>query len=139
MYSTEQLSRIFGVSLATINKWVATGRLVGIERSTIDRQARIPENTIWLSPTGEQVPVREVVERYIQNQDMKTVQMDDQDYTIERVKEIVRTINFFEERHGGTYQRVVEQKGDPFSTDDWQWGREGKEWKYLLREIDSLQ
>ncbi|MEB3103973.1 hypothetical protein [Ferviditalea candida] len=137
-YSTGQLARFFGVSITTVNKWIATGRLVGIERSARNKQARISENTIWISPTGEQIPVREVVERYIQIQDVKTSQMDEQEYKIERVKEIVKIINFFEERYGGTYQKVVEQKGDPYLTDDWQWGREGKEWHYLLKEIGDL-
>ncbi|MEB3103929.1 hypothetical protein [Ferviditalea candida] len=139
-YTTGQLARFFGVSITTINKWIATGRLIGVERADRNKHARISDSTIWVSPTGEHIPVRDVVERFVESesQELNTIDMDEARYKVERLKEIVKTINFFEERYGGSYEKVVGEKGDPFTTDDWQWGREGKEWKNLLREIGDL-
>jgi len=135
-YTTGQLATFFGVSITTINKWIASNRLIGVERTDKFKQARISENVIWVSPTGEKTPVYEVVERYHQNK--LSIDLNDQEYKVERIKEIVKMVTFFEERYGGTYQKVLITKGDPYQTDDWQWGREGKEWHYLLKEIGDL-
>lgn len=139
-YTTGQLARFFGVSITTINKWIASGRLLGAERTVRNKQARISEHTIWVSPTGEQVPVREIVDRYVEKQskEINTADMDDAQYNLLRIKEIVETINFYENRYGGTYEEVVREKGDPFTSDDWQWGREGKEWNNLLKDIGDI-
>ncbi|MEX1029130.1 MAG: hypothetical protein WDZ91_03675 [Paenibacillaceae bacterium] len=137
-YTTGQLARFFGVSITSINKWISTGRLVGVERLSRNKQARISENTIWLAPNGEQVLVRDVVERFIQNQDTLTIDMEDEEYKVERVKEIIKMINFYEERYEGAFSKVVLDKGDPYHSLDWQWEREGKEWHYLLKEIGDL-
>ncbi|MWC30139.1 hypothetical protein [Paenibacillus sp. MMS18-CY102] len=135
-YTTGQLAKFFGVSITTINKWIASDRLIGVERTDRFKQARISENVMWVSPTGEKTPVYEVVERYHQNN--QPIDLSDQEYKIERIKEIVKMITFFEERYGGTYQKVLKSKGDPYQSEDWQWGREGKEWQYLLKEIGDL-
>lgn len=137
-YTTGQLAQYFGVSITTINKWISMGRFVGVRRTEKHKQVRIPENTIWISPEGEQFFVRDIIEDFYSNQNFQTLKMSDEEYRIERIKEIVKTIAFFEDRYGGTYQEVVKKKGDPYKTDDWQWGREGKEWHSFLKEIGDL-
>lgn len=109
-YTIDQLATIFGVSITTVDKWIETGRI-----KDVDKQAEsISNRAIWLSATGEQVPIREVVER---------------------LKEIVKTINCFEDRYGGLYEQIVLKKGDPDTTGDWQWGHDGKEWRNHLIAI----
>lgn len=61
--------------------------------------------------------------------------INEEEYKIERLKEIVRTVIFFEERYGGSYEQVMLEKGDPNTTGDWKWEREGEEWINYLVEI----
>lgn len=134
-YSTGQLAKFFGVSITTINNWIAAGRFVGVERSKKNKQARIAESTIWISPSGERIPVREIIETYQQKQDIKNYVHSVNDDNLGRIRYIVETINFYEKRYGKPFTEVILEKGDPEETLDWVWAREGKEWRSLLREI----
>lgn len=138
IYTTGQLAKFFGVSITTINKWISAGRFVGVERTERNKQARISELAFWISPTGEKVQVQEIVDRFIQKQSFQSTELDDQQYKVERVKHIASTVSFYENRYGGSYQTVIKQKGDPYLTEDWMWGREGKEWHSLIKEIAKL-
>lgn len=55
--------------------------------------------------------------------------MNEKTSRMQRSRELIKLIDFFEERYGGAYQEVVIKKGDPFKSEDWQWCREGKDWK----------
>ena len=129
-YTLDQLAIFFFFCIATVDKWIANGRIKDMDKHI----ERISDRAIWLSEAGKEVPIREVLERYLLNQmkEVNTIEMDEEEYEFERLKEIVMTINFFEKRYGGSYEQIVLENGDPDRTDDWQWGREGKEWSYLM-------
>jgi hypothetical protein len=57
---------------------------------------------------------------------------------VDRVREMIRTVVFFENRYGGTFEKVVMKKGEPKTSTDWIWCREGKEWGALLKELNDL-
>jgi len=57
---------------------------------------------------------------------------------LSRIRYIVETISFFENRYGKTYAEVLVEKGSPDESVDWVWAREGKEWRSLLKEIGDL-
>lgn len=69
---------------------------------------------------------------------MRWLMLDDHIYNAERIKENVNLICFFEDRYEGTFEEVVKIKGDPYQSSDWQWCREGKEWRFHLKEIGDL-
>ncbi len=136
-YTTGQLAKFFGVSITTINNWISAGRFLGVERPERNKQVRISENTLWMSPTNETISIRNIIETYEQNQ--KNLKLKDEyEDNLERIRYIVNTIDFFEKRYGGPFQQVVETKGNPEDSDDWIWAREGKEWRFLLKEIGDL-
>lgn len=137
-YSTGQLAKYFGVSITTINNWIAAGRFIGVERSERNKQARISENTIWISPANEKVPVRDIVEAFERNQKILSQGSGNLPGNLDRIRYIVDTINFFENRYGKPYKEVIKDKGSPDDSDDWIWAREGKEWRLLLEEIGDL-
>ncbi len=137
-YSTGQLAKFFGVSITTINNWIYAGRFIGVERSRRNKQARICENTLWISPTEERIPVREIVEIYEQKEKMGELSSPSHGGNLSRIRFIVETINYFEKRYAKPYQEVVSEKGNPDDSEDWIWAREGKEWKSLLKEIGDL-
>jgi len=128
-----QLATFFGVSSTTVNNWFDTGRFLEIKK--VNQDFLISDHSIWISPTGEKVPVLDIVERYMQNYANPTATMSDDEYKRMRTEEIMKTITYFESRYGGTFQQVAKQKGDPYSSGDWQWVREGKEWHALLLEL----
>jgi len=137
-YSTGQLAKYFGVSITTINNWIAAGRFSGVERSERNKQARISENTIWLSPIEERILVREIVDTYEQKRKRENPPHPIYEGNLSRIRYIVETISFFENRYGKTYAEVLVEKGSPDESVDWVWAREGKEWRSLLKEIGDL-
>ncbi|MFB5761608.1 hypothetical protein [Paenibacillus medicaginis] len=134
-YTTGQLSKIFGVSISTINNWIDANRFVGFSRPAKNKQARISESTIWVSPTGERIPVSEVAKLYQTN--LQKMQLQQEPTKYERVRYLVEMIKFYEERYEGLFEEVVKEKGDPSMTENFQWSREGKEWRAFLQEIES--
>lgn len=134
IYTTGQLAKFFGVSITTINNWISAGRFIGVERPERNKQVRIWENTLWISPTNEAIPIREIIENYEQNQ-RKLEPKEEYEENLDRIRYIVNTIDFFEKRYDGNYQQVVAKMGDPEESEDWIWTREGKEWRFLLKEI----
>ncbi|MDR9505656.1 hypothetical protein [Brevibacillus agri] len=86
---------------------------VGVERSRRNKQARICENTLWISPTEERIPVREIVEIYEQKEKMGELSSPSHGGNLSRIRFIVETINYFEKRYAKPYQEVVSEKGNP--------------------------
>lgn len=65
-YTTGELSKYFGVSITAINKWIDQGSFIGVERLEKNKQIRISENTLWKSRNGNTIPVKQIVETYIE-------------------------------------------------------------------------
>lgn len=136
-FSTGQLAKIFGVSISTINNWIDAKRFVGFSREKRNKQARIKGSTVWISPTGEHMTVGEVHKLYEENQKRLAMKKEDEG-RVAHIRYLVDTINFFEKRYNGPFDKVVSEKGDPKMSDDFMWSREGTEWRSLLREINTL-
>lgn len=136
-FSTGQLAKIFGVSISTINNWIDAKRFVGFSREKKNKQARIKESTVWISPTGEHMTVGEVHKLYEENQKRLAKKPEDEG-RVSHIRHLVETIDFFEKRYNGTYEKVVLEKGEPKMSDDFMWSREGTEWRSLLREINAI-
>lgn len=136
-FTTGQLAKFFGVSISTINNWIDAKRFVGFTREKKNKQARISESTLWLSMTGENLTVAEVIKLYNENQ-KRLVSKPEHDGKLGHLRYLVETIGFFETRYNGKYEEVIIKKGEPKMSDDFVWAREGKEWRSLLREIELI-
>ncbi|WP_431090256.1 hypothetical protein [Paenibacillus sp. 8b26] len=132
-YSTGQLAKMFGVSISTINNWIAAKRFVGFVREEKNKQARINARTLWISPTGEHISLKEVATLYKENQ--TKLNMDKTESQINHIRYSVDMINFYEERYGNSFEHVLKEKGEPSMSNDFKWSREGKEWRASLQEI----
>lgn len=126
LYTTGQLSKFFGVSITSINNWINEDRFIGIQRSTSNKQVRIPENTMWRSNNGELIPVKEIVEMW-DNEHSKRLNMTKDE---ERMA-IQNEIEFFEKKYGGLYENTLKLK-EQITESELQ---DKKEWEYLLKRI----
>ncbi len=126
LYTTGQLSKFFGVSITSINNWINEDRFIGIQRSNRNKQARIPENTMWRSNTGELIPVKEIFEMWEMEHSNRLNMTQDQ----EKIA-IQNEIKFFEDKYGGLYENTLKLKQQITDSEL----QDKKEWEYLLRRI----
>ncbi|UJF33880.1 helix-turn-helix domain-containing protein [Paenibacillus hexagrammi] len=130
MYSTGEVARFFGVSVATVNNWVNQGRFHGVEKGERFKQVRIPENAVYSSPTGVQSTVAEAAEAYACEQSRlnRTQPMTD----AEELAELVNAVVHFEKKYGGTYEKTLGIKAKPTPDE----ARDAQQWEGLLRSIE---
>nr|WP_286674443.1 helix-turn-helix domain-containing protein [Clostridium sp. ZBS14] len=121
-YTTGELSKYFGVSITAINKWIDQGRFIGVERLEKNKQVRISENTLWKSRKGNTIPVKQIVETYIEETSSNK----------ERISAMKECIKFFENKYGGSFENVYKNKKDISPEDEANF----REWEYLLSEIN---
>lgn len=121
-YTTGELSKYFGVSITAINKWIDQGRFIGVERLEKNKQIRISENTLWKSRNGNTIPVKQIVETYIEET------FSDE----ERMNSMKDAIKFFEDKYDGAFEVVSKNKKDMSLEDEANF----REWEYLLSEIN---
>ncbi|NFE96252.1 helix-turn-helix domain-containing protein [Clostridium botulinum] len=121
-YTTGELSKYFGVSITAINKWIDQGRFIGVERLEKNKQVRISQNTLWKSRKGNTIPVKQIVETYIEET------FSDK----ERISAMKESIKFFENKYGGSFESVSKNKKDISPEDEANF----REWGYLLSEIN---
>jgi hypothetical protein len=123
VYTTGQLSEIFGVSITSINNWIDENRFIGIRRTKKNKHIRIAENVMWISTNGEAKSVKSIVEAYNKN----NVTLD---YSSENEKKVIEeSISFFENKYKGKYEDTL-MKFEVKSNENL---RDESEWKYLLR------
>ncbi len=122
IYTTGDLSKYFGVSITAINKWIDQGRFIGVERLEKNRQIRISENTLWKSKKGNTIPVKQIVETYIEET------FSDE----EEMNSMKDTIKVFEDKYGGAFEDVSKNKKDMSPEDEANF----REWEYLLSETN---
>lgn len=119
-YTTGELSKYFGVSITAINKWIDQGRFIGAERLEKNKQIRISENTLWKSRNGNTIPVKQIVDTYIEKN------ISDE----ERINSIKDAIEFFEKKYGGIFEVVSKTMKDISPEDEANF----REWEYLISE-----
>lgn len=129
MYTTGDIARFFGVSVATVNNWLNQGRFIGYEKGARFKQARIPENALYLLPTGDRMTIREVAEVYEVNQSRFDRQTEIT--PTEKLAEKLSVIIHYEKKYGGEYKDTLALKGELTLEEE----RDAHEWSYLLRVI----
>lgn len=129
IYSTGEIARFFGVSVATINNWVNQGRFQGVEKGERFKQVRIPENAVYHAPTGVQTTVAEAAEAYEHEQARLNRMRPMTD--AEELVELANAVVHFEKKYGGTYEDTLAVKQKLTSDED----RDAQQWAGLLRSI----
>jgi len=128
LYTTGQLAKFFGVSITSINNWINEGRFIGIQRSTRNKQVRIPENAMWRSSNGELIHIKNVVEMWNEEHSNRLNFNKDVELTALR-----NEINFFEKKYGGYYEETLKLKKQLTESEL----QDKEEWEYLLQRISE--
>jgi hypothetical protein len=133
MYSTGEVARFFGVSVATINNWINQGRFLGVEKGERFKQVRIPENAVYHAPTGVNTTVADaaVGYEYEQSHLNRNQPMTD----TEELAELVDADLHFEKKYGGTYEKTLGVKAE-LAPDE---VRDAQQWRGLLRSIERRE
>lgn len=142
VYKQDYLADTLDINIKTINNWIAAGWFRDVDWENHEEQIRIPASALFLLITGEEVAIQKVIDHYLEKQkkEVNSNEMNEEAYNIvRRTIEVSDLITFYEERYNWTYEVVVKEKGNPNTTECWRWGREGKEWRNLLREIRELK
>lgn len=126
IYTTGELSKFFGVSITTINNWIHEERLIGLEAKEKYKQSRISENTLWKSPNGELIPVKEVVKMYNQHNIADVSKKEEEEILMSEVR-------FFENKYNGTYEETLENKENITYEEQ----KDRSEWLYLIRRMEK--
>lgn len=103
-YTTAELSEFFQVSQTTINKWINSGRFLGIKREA-NKHIKINENVFWASENGSRISVKEIVNNYMENH-LNVPELSEE----EEIEEIRYEINRLEDKHGGNLKEKFEKK-----------------------------
>lgn len=130
-YKTSELATFFGVTVATIHNWLNAGRFLGVEKPARFKHIRISENTLYLSPSGERIPLWEIVNMYEEEQQKTTIRTLSK---AEELKEIVDTLVFYEKKYGGDFASTLGRKDELSSLEK----RDAHEWKYLMKLLEEL-
>jgi excisionase family DNA binding protein len=125
-YTIEELAKLFGVSITSINKWVKDGRFQGVKRLGHNKQLRITENTFWKDSRGNCIPIKTIVREY-ELQKKKDEKFTDED----ELKALFNIIKHFEHKYNGTYEETLKIKVDKSPLEI----RDEDEWVYLLERV----
>lgn len=130
VYTTGDVARFFGVSIATIHNWIALGRFDGIEKGERYKQVRFPENAIYTSPTGMKSILSEVAKRYEDEQ--TRIGRNKEMTAAEEMAEILNAVVHFEKKYGGTFEATLGKKTD-LTPDQ---SRDATQWSSLLQSVE---
>ena len=125
-YSTREIARYFGVSITTINNWIAEDRFVGIQKSGPRKHARIPESALWRTSTGEGIPVQEIIQAYEATAPRPHTPEDAR-------KQHWEDLQRLQTKYGGTFEATLGAR-QPQSLEE---ERDTWEWKYVLNVLRS--
>lgn len=130
MFTTGDVARFFGVSVATINNWLNQGRFLGVEKGQKFKQVRIPENAVYVAPTGVRTTVAEAIEMYEREQARydRTRPITE----AEELAELVNAVVHFEQKYGGTYEKTLGNRSD-LTPDE---SRDADQWRSLLESVE---
>ncbi|MGG4036136.1 helix-turn-helix domain-containing protein [Paenibacillus cisolokensis] len=130
MYTTGDVARFFGVSVATVNNWINQGRFQGVVKGERFKQARIPENAVYVAPTGVKTTISEAAQRYEEEQ--VRLGRNKPVTTVEELAELVNAVVYFENKYGGTLETTLGQRSDLTPAEK----RDAEQWAGLLRSIE---
>lgn len=126
LYSTREIARYFGVSVTTINHWIAENRFVGIQKSGPRKHASIPESALWRTSKGEGIPVYEIIQAYEEDAPRRHTTEDARKQHLEDLQRL-------ETKYGGSFEATLGAR-QPQSLEE---ERDTWEWQYVLNVLRS--
>jgi hypothetical protein len=132
IYTTGDVARFFGVTVATVNNWIQQGRITGVEKGPRFKQARIPETAMYSSVSGERVTIKEAAQLYDHEQRNTSIQPLT---PAQELQEILKDIVFYEKKYGGEYKDTLAQKSELNSQEE----RDAAEWRFLLKSVEEFR
>ncbi len=133
IYTTGDVARFFGVTVATVNNWLSLKRLTGVEKEARYKQARIPETATYTAVTGDVMTIKEAAEIYEANKKRTTVLSLTPS---QELQELLHEIIFFEKKYGGEFKNTLAQKIEKLTPAE---QRDANEWKHLLKEVEDYR
>jgi hypothetical protein len=131
-YTTGDLSKFMGVSVATINNWMDKDRIQGFEKKGRNKQARIPEHATYLSHSGERLTIREIVQLYEVEQEKSSIQ---DTVPLQKQKELVDAIDFFEKKYEGSFHDTLGSRAPNNAQEE----RDAIQWETLIRRANNTE
>jgi DNA-binding transcriptional regulator YiaG len=123
-YKPSQLAKYFGVSTMTIHNWLEQKRFVGIEKAGENKHNWIPEDTVFITSSGNKILVSEVVEMWHKQETESTAsQRKESD-----LEYYTRQIAFYEKKYGGEFERTLGAKEKLTSQEE----TDADIWRHLL-------
>jgi hypothetical protein len=133
IYTTGEVARIFGVSVATINNWINQGRFQTVEKGERFKQVRIPENALFTASTGIKSTVAEVAQRYEQEQ--VRLGRNTPMTAAEELADLVNAVVHFEKKYQGTLENTLGKRKDLTPIE----ARDVEQWAGLVLAIERRQ
>jgi len=129
-FTSGQVARFFGVSISTIHNWIEQKRLIGVTKGARNKQVRIPETAVYVSPVGEKIMISETAELYKAEQ--KRLGSDRTMTAEEELEELRKEVAYYEQKYGGSYEETF-GKRTVFTLEE---ERDAGQWASLLRSIE---
>lgn len=128
-----QLAKYFGVSITTINNWISDGRFLGVERTKTNKQARISANTIWISRTGKQYPVSQIIKDWEEEQEeLGTNNLKDNNEALF----LINQLSLYETKYGGEFEKTLRlKKEDELTSEE---STDASAWKCFIERQKAI-
>ncbi len=128
-YTTGMMAKFLGVSITTINNWIAEGRFEGVVRSESRKQVRIPANVFFTSPSGNRYRVSELVE-------MWEKENSTQEEPTDELMFLTRQIALYEGKYRGELEKTLGLKKPEEMTAEEE--TDASAWKYFLQRQHEI-
>ncbi|MFV1457224.1 helix-turn-helix domain-containing protein [Bacillus mycoides] len=134
MYSTTELSEIFGVSVQTIHNWVKSGKFIGVEKPEPNQHIEISSNTPWKARNGRVHLVSEFAKEW---EEEKAKNKGEAVTTENEYEFLIGQVVQFEEKYGGEYKNTLGCK--PVREMTAAEESDSSMWAYFLRRLETCR
>ncbi|MFJ5772543.1 hypothetical protein [Psychrobacillus sp. NPDC093180] len=122
-FSVGQLSKIFGVSIFTINDWIQEGRFINVKNS---EKSRIVPSTLWLSRGGKLYTVAEILNEW----EVEKEKQGANEYDKDEDKFLSDQITLYERKYEGNFENTLGLKEEL----SWEEETDKVVWSYLRKK-----
>lgn len=126
-YSIKELSKIFGVSISRINKWIQVGKFIPLDPHK--NHTHIASTTLWISNKGILFPLSGIVEEWEKEQK----RLGGNEYDSNDVEFLVNQITMYENKYQGNFEDTL-GKSEKMTAEE---ETDSQAWKYLEKSLEK--